>query len=410
MKLEWLVVLTMLIITPLYPQNKRDVDTILLKYDIWQTRYTDQEVNPEMIADDTHINITLKPTKELKPDQAPEAVYKNAELALRPNNICLIIDISGSMKDLINQDTGRNRLDQVKELCMKFITEVIRENDLVSVIAFCHYVETKIEHRSIRSNDDRKTIIDAIEKLEYVENGNTFMRKALAVAYNLINKVENKGQYNNWVLLLTDGEEVSYKKDQWGDEESKELVNEIVKKNKEEGIGTAVSTVSIGKETDINHKDKIDHMNTVAELGGGISIFIRDDEKSLSRAHLAALVIDKKELQDKINTLWAQVEFDVTFTLSEEVSLKSADSYKGKEPQIQDNRVKYPRIRLNGAIYLTVSLSEEAVRRKATILFLSIADSNDDTVWYVEQEPISLDNPVRAEGEGFITFTIHKDY
>ncbi|MDR2797547.1 MAG: VWA domain-containing protein, partial [Treponema sp.] len=256
----------------------------------------------------------------------------------------------------------------------------------------------------IRHASDRKEVIDAIEKLRPIKDGNTFMRQALAAAYTLINEIKDKGQYNNWVVLLTDGEQIENR----DPTETKKLVNELVKQHKEEGIGTNVSTVSF---FDPNAKA---HMEEVAKLGGGTSLFIENEEHLPSQARLASLVIERDQLQKQINTEWKNTEFDVILLCNDGVSLQKADPYNEQEPQIQGNTLIYPHIRLGHIplgklISLEVSLSEDAVNQKATILSLS-AISRDQSFSLLENYPISFDNPVTADGEtGFLTFVIKKD-
>jgi Mg-chelatase subunit ChlD len=395
MKAAWVLTLAVTVMIPLYPQNNWS-PAILIEYKMEQVRYVSPEASPELIADyDTDVSITLKTAQALKPEQAPEVWYRQTAALCRPLNICFVIDISWSMADKINLDTGRIRLDQVQELCAQIITEKIRENDVVSVIAFYHEVVLVIKHQYIRGNEDRQKIIQEIKQIKPIELGNTFMRKALAAGYVLINALKNKEQYNNRVLLLTDGEEIENEREG----ESKSGVQEIVQKNKGEGIGTEVSAVAIG-----NLADR-ELMEQVAALGGGAYLFIEDNEKPSSR-ELDELVHDKNEFQDKLNALWTQAEFDVVFTLRDGASLQNAEPYMGVNPYLQDNRIIYPHIRLNRPIHLTVSLREAAVQRKSTVLSLSVTGT--DTTRYVEQYPIALNNPVRTEGKGFVTFIIEK--
>jgi hypothetical protein len=213
----------------------------------------------------------------------------------------------------------------------------------------------------------------------------------------LINEIRDTGTYHNSVLLLTDGEQIEDR----DPTETKALVNEIVRKNKEEGIGTNISTVSF---FDPNVKA---HMEQVAELGGGTSLFIEDEKRVPSRARLASLI--HKELPNHINRAWRNAEFDVTLALSDGVLRKDAAPYTNKQPQIQGNRLIYPHIRLGRSIVLNLSLSEDTVHKKATILVLSVS-SSDKRFSLLENYPLSLNNPVSADSEsGFVTFAI-KNY
>jgi Mg-chelatase subunit ChlD len=399
MRVGSLLFLTIIFIVHIFPQNNKSFDKITVMYNIQQVRYVSQKEKPAMKAGyDTDVFITLQHSKEIELDQVPDSLLLKAEsaLELRPKNLCFIIDISDSMNEVINSDNGKIRLDLAKETCLKMINEVIKENDIVSVIAFYHRHDLVIKHKYIRNTKDREELIYAIEKLKPIERGNTFMRQGFAAGYTLINEIKDKEHYNHCVLLLTDGEQIE--NEQEG--ESKERVNELVKKNKEEGIGTNVSTVSFSKDADISH------MNKVAELGGGSSLFIENEENVPSRALLAALTFNKKELQNQIYTEWKNAEFDVTLALNHGVSFQNADP-DNEQPQIKDNTLIYPHIRLSNLISLNVSLSEDVVNKKSTIMTLSVTSSDESFSQFLKNYPISLNHQVMAKGEtGFVTIFI----
>lgn len=115
----FLLFLTMIFITSMAPQNNCYFDEITVIYKIQQVRYVSQKEKPEMKArDDTDVYITLQQSKEIALDQVPDSLLLKAESALevRPKNICFIIDISGSMGS-ISRDSGKTRLELVKEVC-----------------------------------------------------------------------------------------------------------------------------------------------------------------------------------------------------------------------------------------------------------------------------------------------------
>jgi Mg-chelatase subunit ChlD len=386
----------MMLITPLLPQNPGYFDKTTVIYEIQQVRYIEQKENPELKAgEDTVVSITLQQA-DLDLDQVPDEVLQEAQAAvdLPPRNICLVIDISGSMGGVISKD--RIRLDLVKELCLHLMYEVIKDKDVVSVLAFYHENEVIIKHKYIGDAYDRQAVIEAIAGLKPKEKGNTFMRQALAAAYTVINELRDTGPYHNSVLLLTDGEQIEGR----DPTETKAQVNEIVRKNKAEGIGTDVSTVAFFD----SHARA--HMEQVAELGGGTSLFIESEKRVPSRARLASLM--NKELPNLINRAWRNAEFDVTLTLSDGVSCQEAAPYNKQQPQIQGNTLIYPHIRLGRSISLKLSLSEDAVHTKATILVLSVS-SRDKRFSLLENYPLSLNNPVTADSDtGFVTFAIKK--
>ncbi|MDR0723523.1 MAG: VWA domain-containing protein [Treponema sp.] len=400
MNLGFLVLFTMMVITPLVPQNSSYFDKTTVIYEIQQVRYVEQKERPEMKAGEASVYITLQQSKEIELDQVPESLLLKALSAdVGPKNICFVIDISGSMGYSIPWDTGKIRLDLVKEVCLKMINEGIKENDMVSVISFYHENELVIKHKYIRNAYDRKEVIDAIEKLQPIKDGNTFMGPALEKGYALI-KEKDTESYEKWILLFTDGDET-----QWPVDKSKDFVYGLVEKNRAEEIYTdiGVSTISFFSDEEKNKEKYRNHMNQIAKLGGGSSSFI-EDENILSQARLESLIIKK----DQINTEWKNAEFDVTLVLSEGVLLSTAYPYNDIQPQIPGNTLIYPHVRLGKSISLNLSLSEDAVYKKATILLLSVT-SSDKSFSLLENYPISLNNPVTADGEiGFLTFVIKK--
>ena len=176
--------------------------------------------------------------------------------------------------------------------------------------------------------------------------------------------------------------------------------------NRSEGIRTGVSTGAFFND----EEEYKDHMNQVAELGGGSPLFIKNKEHIPSQPRLASLVIERNLLQQQINTEWKNAAFDVTLVLSDGVLLNNAYPYNDIEPQIEDHTLKYRHIRLGNLISLRVSLREDVVNKKSTIISLSVSSRDKSFSPLLENYPISLNNQVSVEGEtGFVIFGI-KNY
>jgi Mg-chelatase subunit ChlD len=395
----FLVLFTMILITPLVSQNRVSFDKTAVLYDIQQLRYVEQRERPALKAgEDTMVSITVQQGDAIELDRVPDDLVREAEAAMEaaPRNICLVIDISGSMGDRIKKDEEKCRLALVKEVCEKIIYTVIKEKDVVSVIAFHYGNKLVIKHTYIRTDHDRKAVIDAIKALKPEKNANTFMRQALSAAYTVIDEIRNIGPYTNLVLLLTDGEQIENR----DPTETKALVNDLVRTHKAAGIGTAVSTVSFFDPA------AIAHMEEVAKLGGGSSIFVENEEKQPSLSSLVSLL--NKEVTSHIKWIWKDRDCTVRLVLSDGVSLQVADTYANEAPLLQGNTLIYPHIRLGKPINLTLSLSEAAVQQKATILSLSVSTS-DARFSLVEDYPLSLNNPVTVNREtGHVIFAIKK--
>jgi Mg-chelatase subunit ChlD len=391
------VLFTTILITPIISQNRVSFDKPTVWSKIQQARYVEQRERPALKAgEDTTVSITVYQGDAIELDRVPDDLVREVEASMEvaPRNICLVIDISGSMGERINEKEVR--LDLVKEVCKNIVNKVLKEKDVVSVIAFYHGNDLIIKHKYIRDASDREEIIEAIKALKPVPLGNTFMRQALNAAYTVINEIRNTGPYTNSVLLLTDGEQIEDR----DPTETKALVNNLVRTHKATGIGTAVSTVSFFDPA------AIAHMEEVAKLGGGSSIFVENEEKQPALASLVSLV--HKEVTRHIKRLWKDRPCDVRLVLNDGVSLKDAAPYINEAPLIQGNTISYPRIRLGEPTTLTLSLSEAVVQKQADILSFSVSTS-DERFSLLKDYPLSLNNPVSADSEtGFVTFTIEK--
>jgi hypothetical protein len=62
----------------------------------------------------------------------------------------------------------------VKEVCLNIINEVIKENDIVSVIAFYYGNDLVVKHKYILNANDCKEVIYVIERLTPRERGKYF--------------------------------------------------------------------------------------------------------------------------------------------------------------------------------------------------------------------------------------------
>ncbi|MDR1029958.1 MAG: VWA domain-containing protein [Treponema sp.] len=393
----WCLLFALLGITPLIPQNRVSFDKTAVLYTIQQIRYVEQREKPALKAgEETTVSISVHPGDAIALDRVPDDLVREAEAVMEtaPRNICLVIDISGSMGDAIREN--KTRFDLVQEVCETIVNKVLKEKDVVSVIGFHYGHKLVIKHFYIRNAQDRKELIEAIKTLKPEEKANTFMRQALSAAYTVINELGDTGPYTKHVLLLTDGEQIEDR----DPTETKALVNDLVRTHKAAGIGTAVSTVAFFDPA------AIAHMEEVAALGGGSSIFVENEEKQPALASLVSLL--NNEVTSHIKRLWKDRSWEVRLVLSDGVSLKVAESYTKEAPLLQGNTLSYPRMRLGKPIILTLSLSERVVQKKAAILSLSVRTS-DARFSLVEDYPLSLNNPVRVDSEtGFVTFTIKK--
>ncbi|HBI02080.1 von Willebrand factor type A domain-containing protein [uncultured Flavobacterium sp.] len=111
---------------------------------------------------------------------------------LPASNLVFLVDVSGSMND-------QNKLPLLKQ-SMKILVEQLRKKDKVSIVVYAGAAGMVLPPTS---GEDKKTIIDALEKLQ--AGGSTAGGEGIELAYKIAqeNFVKNG---NNRVILATDGD------------------------------------------------------------------------------------------------------------------------------------------------------------------------------------------------------------
>ncbi len=111
---------------------------------------------------------------------------------LPASNLVFLIDVSGSMNE-------QNKLPLLKQ-SMKILVEQLRKKDKVSIVVYAGAAGLVLPPTS---GDDKKTIIDALEKLQ--AGGSTAGGAGIELAYKIAqeNFIKNG---NNRVILATDGD------------------------------------------------------------------------------------------------------------------------------------------------------------------------------------------------------------
>ncbi|UPQ80902.1 von Willebrand factor type A domain-containing protein [Flavobacterium azooxidireducens] len=111
---------------------------------------------------------------------------------LPASNLVFLVDVSGSMNE-------QNKLPLLKQ-SMKILVEQLRKKDKVSIVVYAGAAGMVLPPTS---GDDKKTIIDALEKLQ--AGGSTAGGAGIELAYKIAqeNFVKNG---NNRVILATDGD------------------------------------------------------------------------------------------------------------------------------------------------------------------------------------------------------------
>lgn len=171
----------------------------------------------------------------------------NERTNLRPLNLALVIDKSGSMAD-------GDKMSRVKQSLLTMI-EKLRDDDIISIIAFDTDAEVWFPASRVGSGHALKR---AIENLE--PNGSTNLHAGLMLGYAEARKNFQKDATNR-VILLTDGIA------NVGTTDPKRIAAESSEFN---GQGIDLSTIGVG--LDLNN----DLLRTLAKSGRGLYHFISD--------------------------------------------------------------------------------------------------------------------------------------
>jgi Mg-chelatase subunit ChlD len=171
----------------------------------------------------------------------------NERTDLRPLNLVLVIDKSGSMAD-------SDKMSRVKDSLRTMLTK-LRPDDLVSIVAFDSGAQVLYPSSRVGHGDGLRYAIDCL-----VPNGSTNLHSGLMLGYAEAKKHFRAGATNR-VILLTDGIANT------GVVDPARIAAESSEYN---GQGIDLSTIGVG--LDLNN----DLLRTLARSGRGLYHFISD--------------------------------------------------------------------------------------------------------------------------------------
>lgn len=173
----------------------------------------------------------------------------NERTNLRPLNLALVIDKSGSMAD-------GDKMSRVKE-SLRVMLDKLRPDDIISIVVFDSDAEVVFPAQRIGNGDKIRRAVESIEP-----NGSTNLHAGLMLGYKEAQKNFEKDATNR-VILLTDGiANVGVINPEKIAAESSEL----------NGRGVDLSTIGVGLE--LNN----DLLRTLAKSGRGLYHFVADYE------------------------------------------------------------------------------------------------------------------------------------
>ncbi|MDR0568170.1 MAG: VWA domain-containing protein [Spirochaetaceae bacterium] len=222
--------------------------------------------------------------------------------ARKPKNVCFVIDVSGSMGGSIG---GASKMYLVQQALAYLMDDWIQYGDYVSLALFDHRPPDQIPGgvfapaRSLRTGADREALNAAVSNLH--PWGGTYISPGLLKGYELVRRNFRQDCVNT-VVLLTDGQTFG---------EDREFCKQYAAENRAQGIATA--TFALGDDADKPL------MTEIAQLGGGLSLSLTEQESSDDLANrLVWLMAGKpEELYDST--------YDLKTTITPETGVKLKD-------------------------------------------------------------------------------------
>ncbi len=221
----------------------------------------------------------------------------NERTDLRPLNLVLVIDHSGSMG-------ASDKMSRVKASLHTLLGK-LRSDDIVSIIIFDDTAETLVPASRIGNGYELNRAIDSIQP-----DGSTNIHAGLMLGYKEALKNFRKDATNR-VILLTDG--IANQ----GVVDPKQIAAESSEFN---GQGIDLSTIGVG--LDLNN----DLLRTLATTGHGLYHFV-SDEKDIEKVFVT-------EVQSLISSVAKKVEVSIDYDPNLEV-----EKIYGYVPRAGANRV-----------------------------------------------------------------------
>lgn len=134
----------------------------------------------------------INPPKLITKKTSNGKVNMTSMQGFAPNNLMLLLDVSGSMRD-------KNKLPLLKQ-SFKYLINIMRPEDEVSIVVYAGDAAIVLKPTSAANQNQINTVIDQLRS-----RGKTNVKAGFKLAYKWINK-NYKENGNNRIILATDGE------------------------------------------------------------------------------------------------------------------------------------------------------------------------------------------------------------
>ncbi|MDT4895698.1 MAG: Ca-activated chloride channel [Acidobacteriota bacterium] len=238
----------------------------------------------------------------------------NDRAQLRPINLALVIDKSGSMADA-------DKLSKVKDALLTFVSQ-LRERDVLSIIVFDSEAQVLMPARAVGDRESIKQLIRQIEP-----GSSTNIHAGLMLGYQEALKNYRRDATNR-VVLLTDG--IANR----GVTEPERIAQDSLQFNDR---GIDLSTIGVG--LDLNK----DLLRQLAKSGRGLFHFVADAQ-DITKVFI-------KEVQSLVSPVATEPNLEIDY----DSGLELAQLY-GYEPQLQRNAVRIKLDNMNSGMTQVVLL------------------------------------------------------
>jgi len=249
---------------------------------------------------------------------------------LRPVNLALVIDKSGSMADA-------DKISRVKSALLALVSR-LRDTDTLSIVVFDTDAQVLLPARSLTDRGYIKQLI-----MDIVPGGSTNIHAGLMLGYSEVRKNYQENATNR-VILLTDG--IANR----GETDPEKIARDSQRFNDQ---GIDLSTIGVG--LDLNK----DLLRELAKSGRGLFHFVADTE-DIEKVFI-------KELQ----SLVAPVAYEPNVEIVYDPALELEQVY-GYEPQLRKSGVKIKLDNMNHGLTQVVMLRFRLANMRAIHSSLSV--------------------------------------